>query len=906
MSVGNVLLRPQPFRRRFASDEARLVDLTVGLMARLTEDFARGGGASKIIVASVQAQMEGFIAQIGSKFEAANTKLLDWLNPYIATVESLKGASFESPEHIVSLVEKILEAGLLMVNECRAANVANRLNALADIVETDLGLSYAGFDQMFRSLFDRVINDLGKDFLDGSQSEEAVLNFAISRQLMTLRRLLRDAMGEVPLPTFNRKALIRELQLLMQANGADAELEKLAQNIEEAKAKISDALPLLQAGFSFGVSSRDVEEAGNYSWYASWFKGEGIAVVDRMDLISEPFAPEMGLGMPQAPPIGTPFLEQWAHWSYALSEVLKAVLNGLQIEKGNKVSPALQTVWQGLNAVLSLLAPLLTGSTATDFYKLKNDGKFQTIITELLTFSGSFEEYPGAFREWFKVNLMTDRGNASDAAQYPDLGYEFFLSLFTLINQSGENYLKIGGFTKPARLAGSYIASVMLGRKELYYGVGSGNYVIPGLIILLGGVITFSFEMIGWLLAGAIARKISDKYWDFQAEDFVGGAVEFLKGENAFGSVFLNSYLEFMGTRGSFWSGKTDKGKFGVRLVPSLSGITERNEIVLFEYPDKAASPYKLPFPSGRNVFCVQGHNDISSHHYRNGMIYAVDFTLQENEIILAMRDGFITDYRDYLPVGADEGKSYITIKHNTASADHDKGANGAAAITYARYEVAQPHGVRRAFAARGIAESAIIGTAVSQGDPIMLLGERPGVFETDYLQVWVETADSTGIIPTIPFVFSDIEENGIPKKGSYYTSGNTLTIDVNSKLQPLVITGWIRESGRNFVVLNEAGPVNDVVGSHLKIMYEVPGAGMFTEYVKIASYNTGSKKAEISGVWEMGAPPPVGARYSLGTMPYSMARDFDKKFAYLAPTNETNEAVNFTDGRVPDTVQVP
>jgi hypothetical protein len=905
MSVGNVLLRPQPFTRRYGSGEAQLVDLAVGLMARLTEDFARGGSASKIIVEAFQAEMTAFAAGIEPRLDAANGKVMNWLNPYITAVESLKSSSFSSPADMLPLIEKVLEAGLLLVNECRSSTIAARLNALADIIENDLGVSYSTFDNLFRSIFDRVIDALATPFLEGSQTEEAVLNFAISRQLMTLRRLLRDAFNSIPFPVFNRRAIIRELQLQLEGKGLNAELDKITQQIEDAKSKIANALPLLQQTLGQGISTRDAGAPCEYSWYASWFLGEPTGVQSRMNLTVENFAPDMGLDRSEQPPIGIEFLEHWAHWSFAIAEVLKAIFYGLQIDRGDKLSPGLHTGWQAINALMSLLAPALTGQTATDFYKVKNNSYFQMGVNEALTLAGSFEEYPAAVREWFWVNLMNDRGKVSDGAKYPDLGYDFFLTLFTLINREGINCDKISGFIKPARLGGSYLASVLLGRKELYYGIGSGHYVIPGLTILLGGVMTFAGEVCGWLIAGAVSRKLSIRYWEF-TQSGADGLVEFLGGENAYRSVLFDSYLEFTGTRASFWSGNTDNGKFGVKLVPKPSGITERQEVVLFDYPARESSPYKLPFPEGQHVFCNQGHNDISSHHYRNGMIYAVDFTLQENQVILAMRGGTVVDYRDHLPVGADEGKNYIVIKHTTVDAVHDKGENGAAATTLARYEVAMPHGVRRAFASRGIAEANIIGTVVAQGEPVFLLGERPGFFESDYLQVWVEASHADSIIPTIPFVFSEIDGKGVPEMGKYYESTNTLSIEIRSRLQPDVIRGWIKESAHNYVVFNEAAPVYDISGSHLKITYELPGLDLVTEYRKISAYDTGDKKAVLEGEWSMGFPPPVGAKYTLGSVPYTKARDFDKKFAWVAAKNDAGEEVNFGDGRVPDTVQVP
>jgi hypothetical protein len=904
MSVGTILLRPQSFTRRLGPDEAQILDLVTGLSTRLIEDFARGGGASRIIMEAVSAHMQQLAATVEPRIETAHTHVMEWMNPYITAVESLKSATFSGPSDVIPLIEKILDVSLLFLNEFRSANIANRLNALADIAENDLGLGYGTFDTLFRGLFDNVIDALGASFLAGDTSEQATLNFAISRQMITLRRLLRSAASGVSLPTFNRRAIIRELQLQLESNGMNTTLDGIRQQIEEAKAKLTDALPVLQFSMSASVTVRAASAGGQYSWYASWFKDESICVADRMDLSGESFAPDMGIGLPENPPIGSAFLEQWAHWTYTLAEIVKAIQYGFQADKGNKLSPALHSVWQGLMAVNSLFAPL--DHNSGEFLAFKNNSIFQLIVTELLSLGGSFESLPGHFREWLWINLFFDREKAGKGAKYPDMGYHFFLSLFTLINREGKNYTKVKGFTKPARVAGAYAAAAMLGRQDLYFTFGPRHWTLPPLVILLGGTITFAFEIIGWLLAGAVARKISTKYWEFSDNEFLTIVKEIATGKNAYGSFLLHAHLDFIAARDSLWHGNTSKGKFGVKMVLKADGSLESQPAELFEYPDKSTSPYKLPFPGGQLVFCSQAHNGISSHTYLLGRIYAVDFMLQNNQMILAMRAGVVVDYCDHLPYGSEAGKNYICIKHNTTVADHDKGIGGAASVTTARYEVAVPYGVQRAFLAKKISPDKIIGTPVNQGDIIMLLGERYGVFETDRLEVFVEATTTDGFLPTIPFVFADIADKGIPKYGKYYESGNAFDFPNQSRLVPATLHGLIRESGKDYVMLSDAAPNYNIAGTHITINYFLQGIGEVTEYRKIREYDTGNKHAKLDGIWHIGVPPPAGAKFQVGAASFVQASAFEKRFAYLASANDSNQGVPFADGREPDTIQNP
>jgi len=903
MSVGKILFHPQAFSRRLGSNDAQILDLVTGLSARLIEDFARGGTASHIIVQAVSAYMENLAASVEPRLETAHTKVMEWVNPYISAAESLKNATFTGPEDIGTLLEKILDVSLLFINEFSPENIGNRLNSLADIVENDLGISYSTFDTLFRELFDRVIDDLGDPFLQGDQSDQSLLNFAISRQLMTLRRLLRQSASGISLPVFNRRAIIRDLRLQLESSGLSETLDILRQQIQDAKDNINQALPLMQ--FSISASGvRAVSTGEQYSWYASWFKDDTICVADRMDLSGEEFADYLGLGLPEPPPIGIPFLEHWAHWTFVIAEIVKAVQYGLQASKGNYISPIMHTVWQGLNAALSIFSFFETSNGG--FLSVKNNSIFQSIVGETLSFGGSFESFHGQFREWLWINLMFDREKAGKGAKYPDMAYNFFLSLFTLVNREGKNYTKVKGFTKPARLAGAYAAAAMFGKKEWYFTFGARHWTLPPLLILFGGSITFAFELIGWLLAGAVARKISTKYWEFTEAEFTTIISEIFGGKNAYGSFLFNSYIDFSAARDSLFHGNTDKGKFGVKLVATPNGEMERQEVELFEYPDKTTSPYRLPFPEGQVIFCTQGHNGISSHTYILGQIYAVDFMMQENQVVLAMRNGVVVDYRDHLPVGADEGKNYIAIRHTTAVADHDKGIGGAAITTTARYEASMPNGIRRAFAAKGITPEKIIGTNINQGDVIMLLGERPGIFSTDFLQVLVEGEASDAILPSIPFVFSDISDDGIPKYGKYYESSNVFNIPLESRIAPATLQGGVKESGHVFVVLNETAPVYDIAGAHITITYFLQGVGDVTEYKKISSYSTSDKKVILQGLWNMGVPPPPGARFQIGTVPFTLATPFDKKFAFMASVNDANEGVPFSDGRDPDEIKNP
>ena len=61
MSIGNILIRPQVLERRPSDDDAYALDLFFGLTSRLAADFARGGTASKKVVAAIETEMQAFV-----------------------------------------------------------------------------------------------------------------------------------------------------------------------------------------------------------------------------------------------------------------------------------------------------------------------------------------------------------------------------------------------------------------------------------------------------------------------------------------------------------------------------------------------------------------------------------------------------------------------------------------------------------------------------------------------------------------------------------------------------------------------------------------------------------------------------------------------------------------------------
>lgn len=904
MSITNVLIRPQLLNRRPTDDEAAALDLLTGLGSRLLVDFLQGGPASQTIASAAQTGATDFIAQFQPRLLNTRVKLLEWLDPYLSVIEGItENLGDDTAENLLAVSSSLVTVTDKLLDDLHSANIADRLNALGDILENDLGISWDTFEQFFDGIFDSVTNALSAEFLQGSQSEAALNKFLIGRQLLTLRRVAKEQLALLPLPQFDRRAIIRDWQLQLEASNWDETIETIREKLAAGPGQLQKVLPLLTTSLSLGVGNKAARDhagppSGQFSWYASWFRGEGTGTHDRFDLSAESFAGEIHF----TDELSLKFLENWALITAALEEAGRAVKYGFDLDNGNRVSPALNLAWQGSMGVMTLLSYLVEGEEWVDFYKVKGHSAFQSAVPEALSFAGSFEEFPG-FWGWLWATWQHDRGNTSDGMTWPKIIREGFLSLFTLINSDNspntKNHEKISGFTAASRKGGAYIAALIMGRKERYYSIFSDSFGISVLVILGGGVITWAFDIIGWLISGAVARRLSDRYWKFKSDDFGGGLGEFFGGENAYGSLFF-SFIEFYSTWGGFWEGKTNDGKFGLKTVLHLDGTAETQDATFAGYPTKAKSPYRLPFGNERLVFCPQAHNGFSGHNFRKGRIYAVDFLLKEGELALAMRGGTVVDYKDDLPNGSGFGPNYIVIRHDDLDPVHDRGENGEVVFTYARYEHSTPFGIRQAFAAMGIPEKFILGTRVQQGFPLLRVGKRPGFFNFDYLQVQVSSASTTGFLPTIPFVFAEITGDGVPQKGTYYSSGNTNKMPLDTSLfHPGQHSGWIKASGSNFVQLEpSAGDSDDAYkDTHLLVWYELPEGGKWYEYKKVADYKSGDRKVIIDGAWSAGHPPPVSAQYRIGARKFEHAGDFDKHFAYLADRDMGGQAIVFPDG---------
>jgi hypothetical protein len=228
-------------------------------------------------------------------------------------------------------------------------------------------------------------------------------------------------------------------------------------------------------------------------------------------------------------------------------------------------------------------------------------------------------------------------------------------------------------------------------------------------------------------------------------------------------------------------------------------------------------------------MYVGQANLGFFSHARYNTLpqVYAYDFAHDFGDEILAIRGGTVVDFFDWLPDNINPSNAqataaltasngvmggagwrgdtptwnFITIRHDTAVADHDLDQGGAAVTTYATYGHGATGGVRTLWQTLyGKAPNQIIGSRVAPGNPLMSAGSV-GVSFHNHLHLHVQGGPAAPAIPagppvtgpnqlvgpnaltsyTLPFVFSDAPGDGVLGNLTWYRSANTRTTTLPS-----------------------------------------------------------------------------------------------------------------------------
>jgi len=261
--------------------------------------------------------------------------------------------------------------------------------------------------------------------------------------------------------------------------------------------------------------------------------------------------------------------------------------------------------------------------------------------------------------------------------------------------------------------------------------------------------------------------------------------------------------------------GDTDEGRFNPGGTRFLG------------YPARP-SPYLLPYDSGQAINVGQANAGIWSHNPPANQgatlqTYAVDFALDQAQEVLASRPGTVQNFFDNTVDDTTGPWNFISIRHDLDNGgnpippdpDHDLDGGGTVRRTYAEYGHGRQNGVTDVFTARpnsagwplppggkppnadtiGISGGQVVWldttgnpindpatgnfapVTVVRGQPIMLAGDT-GTSWYNHLHMHVLPEQAGISAPntahTIPFVFDDVDNEGVCKALKWYESSNT------------------------------------------------------------------------------------------------------------------------------------
>ncbi len=527
--------------------------------------------------------------------------------------------------------------------------------------------------------------------------------------------------------------------------------------------------------------------------------------------------------------IGGPFLETWARVTAVLAKLAAGFWHTVKLGLGPKEVASNLSLWlqhwaEGITrAIADAPMPSLIAKAAGK--GLGFTWLFSALLPAVIFVACSLEGVHTAttaglgFLQWLTL-VGGDLLSGVTVSAVTGGIRDFFLSLFTLINYSGPDVPPaLGDDTRPKNwdMADPVIGAVTLGLGMAFQAlIPRDDYGLP---FDNNGGATFGAMYFPWMLLGApLAGAFNNLLGTLVAWCVCRTTTPTQLGKKV-GLGALSGMLTFIVEFYSFGEGRTDGGRYNPRIDPDGTPYTPaRSDFA--GYPDKASSPYRLPYAQGDAMYVGQANLGFFSHARYNTLpqVYAYDFAHDFRDEILCIRDGTVVDFFDWIPDdinpstaeeatalaasntvmgtswrGDSPGWNFVTVRHDSAVAGHDRDQGGAAVTTYATYGHGATDGVRSLWLSLySKAPDQIIGSRVQRGNPLMQAG-CTGVSFHNHLHLHVRSGPAapavtpgppvTGTNPlvgpsalnnyTLPFVFGDAPGDGVLKNLSWYASDN-------------------------------------------------------------------------------------------------------------------------------------
>ncbi|MCG8671782.1 MAG: M23 family metallopeptidase [Pseudomonadales bacterium] len=754
-------------------------------------------------------------------FEGGIQQLTQLMNPLISELESFGGTdAFEEFASAIEFVADKFIALMDTVANLSVNDIRSFISQLLTILESKFGFSLDVLMLQSWSLFDSVIDEV-KTIPEDADREERELRLATAGLLMRLKRELQSV---ATVPSYTNDDIADTIMKILREAGLDGWVQDANEIAEAVKAVLlaADSIGDIIQMVGDSVGAAKTSEAGDtYCWYASWLlqsrqrdfghmllnylmlnpsdevwvtadktqvvwrtvHGDDIVLHEGTDVkwTDAPyFSSETGEEYVLFEKVSADSMEFMAKLSYVLMEFGKMVWNTVDAtESGDHATAITHAIWNAFNTGFGALGdkPFISYLVQAAGWGQGHQGWMNLIFPLIGTFLPSLEgrqteadEAAGAF--WF-ILLLDDILERFGHHALLGMIRDVWMSLFTLINNIGgaegsdSSHPINKEYTAALAGVGGYGAQIIF--LKFIYKKEDYKYPVNGFLWSFAGALAgLCGGLVGTCLSAACATAFSTK--DF----FIDIGVETLKG---FALFYVNAY--------SWVENDTDGGTFN-GTNDAFSG-----------YPSKEDSPYKLPYGIGETKMCVQGHQGMWSHFASDNQIYAVDFGFDQGELIRASRPGTVVGYFENVPndnhtTSGDGGWNYIIIRHDQAEdasvrENHDTYHDNNTYITYAIYGHGRQNGVTEAFHERGEMGDPLH-KVVAQGDVIMKAGNT-GVSFHNHLHMQIKTrfeahagavAGNTLDInsvdftsDTMPFVFADVDGDGVVSSLAFYTSQN-------------------------------------------------------------------------------------------------------------------------------------
>ena len=826
MSVATLLTQPKLVEKlQGVSDEDNLGQDMTELIRRILSDTEKSASVLSAVSDAFEQFARDFVDN-ATDLDGGLQQIYSLLTPLVQHIRSFgeddKLGNFTDAvefiaEKFIALTSAIADLG---INDIRRV-----VEQLLTIFTSKFGFSLEHIVEQLWLMFDTIISELNTTPA-GVDAEEKELRLITASLLGKVKRELQE---KLVLPAITTDEIATAVMKVLREQGLDGWIQDANQIAEAVKAVFLAAgsigeLINIAGGGSVGAAKTAVA-GDSYCWYASWLLatrrrcfgeiignyvilnpvdevwisadktqviwrtvfGDDVVLLEGTNVRWQDapyFSGETEAEYALCKHISHDTLEMFTQLTYALMEFGKGIWNSVDAgEAGDRATAITHAIWNVFNVGFAALGgkPFTSLLTQAAAWGQGHQGWLNMIFPIVGTVLPSLEgRHTAADQRKFAFwGILLADDVLERAAHHLLLGTvrDLLLSTFTLVNnideaQGNDTSHPINKeYTSTWAAVGGTAATIIFFKNM--YNKSDYKYPCDGFLWSFAGALT---GLCGGLVGTVTGSALAGFKFDVK-NFFVDIGIESAKG---FVLYYLNAY--------SWVENATDGGKFNGSNA-EFAGYPEKTQAI--------PSPYKLPFAAAETKPCVQGNLGMWSHFASSNQIYAVDFGFDQGQEIVASRSGVVVDFFDQTPNDTEAGGdwNYIVVRHDepgesTAMRDiHDQYHDGNTYITYGIYGHGRTNGVREIFAARtpSRAPTQIRGARVQQGEPIMKAGNT-GISLHNHLHFQVKTKleahgtalPSNDTIPlntivsdTMPFVYQDVEGDGVVKSLAFYTSTN-------------------------------------------------------------------------------------------------------------------------------------